>query len=114
MVEHGLCSPLLSDPPLRLSHHSARALLHQTATISHAAAVNLWSPSEESQRAASSLDLMLTALHPALRTATSKQQVLYEASKPAASLLFSRADATRWVPSCPCLPSPPRFLDSPC
>ena len=49
--------------------------LHQTATISRAAAVNLWSPSDEARRAEEGL-LRLSDLHPAIAAAASKRAAL--------------------------------------
>ena len=49
--------------------------LHQTATISRAAAVNLWSPSDEARRAEEGL-LLLSDLHPAIAAAASKRAAL--------------------------------------
>ena len=49
--------------------------LHQTATISRTAAVNLWSPSDEARRAEEGL-LLLSDLHPAVTAAASKRAAL--------------------------------------
>ena len=49
--------------------------LHQTATISRATAVNLWSPSDEARRAEEGL-LLLSDLHPAIAAAASKRAAL--------------------------------------
>ena len=49
--------------------------LHQTATISRTAAVNLWSPSDEARRAEESL-LLLSDLHPVITAAASKRAAL--------------------------------------
>jgi len=75
--------------------------LHQTATIRRSVAVNIWSPSSEAQRAATSLSL-LTGLHGALLGGTSPRPA--EQAKEAALCVaarVARAVATTLAPRSP-------------